>query len=207
MFITFEGLDYSGKTTQASLLVEYLKHQGRRVLFLREPGGTTISERIRDILLDRVHDEMTRTAELLLFSAARSQLVSEVIEPELSRRTIVICDRFYDSTTAYQGHGRGIDLNDVTTLNRIATGGRKPDVTFFIDVAIPELVRRRQVSGLEADRMEASGRTFYENVRRGYLEIAAREPQRFVVLNGERPIDDIQADIRSRLTERLLYNS
>jgi dTMP kinase len=204
MFITFEGLDFSGKTTQAVMLVEQLKHAGRDVLFLREPGGTSISERIRDLLLDRVHLEMNPTAELLLFSAARSQLVTEVIEPALQSGTIVISDRFYDSTTAYQGNGRGLDLQDVRMLNRIATGGRKPDLTLFIDVGIDELLRRRHVARAEADRMESSGRAFYERVRRGYIEIAQLEPERCRTINGERSIDSIRNEISGLVNERLL---
>jgi dTMP kinase len=204
MFITFEGLDFSGKTTQAVMLVEQLKHAGRDVLFLREPGGTSISERIRDLLLDRVHLEMNPTAELLLFSAARSQLVTEVIEPALQSGTIVISDRFYDSTTAYQGNGRGLDLQDVRMLNRIATGGRKPDLTLFIDVGIDELLRRRHVARAEADRMESSGRAFYERVRRGYIEIAQLEPERCRTINGERSIDSIRDEISGLVNERLL---
>jgi dTMP kinase len=204
MFITFEGLDFSGKTTQAVMLVEELKHAGKDVLFLREPGGTSISERIRDLLLDRVHLEMNPTAELLLFSAARSQLVTEVIEPALQRGTIVISDRFYDSTTAYQGNGRGLDLNDVRMLNRIATGGRKPDLTLFIDVGIDELLRRRHAARAEADRMESSGRAFYERVRRGYIEIAQLEPDRCRTINGERSIESIRDEISRLVNERLL---
>ena len=120
MFITFEGIDFSGKTTQATLLVERLKRSGKEVVFLREPGGTPVSEKIRSILLDKQHLDMNPRAELLLFSAARSQLVRQVILPALEKRSVVVCDRFYDSTTAYQGYGRGIELTDILAINRIA---------------------------------------------------------------------------------------
>ncbi len=139
MFITFEGLDFSGKSTQATILVEKLKKAHPVVHFLREPGGTKISERIRDILLDKKNLEMTDAAELLLFSAARAQLVKEVIVPALQRGEIVVCDRYYDSTTAYQGYGRGIDLDAVKSINRLATGGTDPDITFFVDIPVDEI--------------------------------------------------------------------
>src|ERR1051326_8607013 len=144
MFITFEGLDYSGKTTQASLLVERLKKLGHDVVFLREPGGTALSEKIRLILLDRKHIEITQKTELFLFSAARSQLVNDVIAPSLRAGKTVVCDRYADSTTAYQGYGRGLDLDEVKTINRIATAGTRPTVTVLVDVDASEIRRRRQ---------------------------------------------------------------
>ena len=139
MLITFEGIYYSGKTTQANLLVERLKESRRDVLFLREPGGTPVSEKIRSILLDKRNLDLHSRAELLLFSAARTQLVREVILPALEKRTVVVCDRFYDSTTAYQGYGRGIDLADIRVMNRIATFGITPDRTFLVDVDLDEI--------------------------------------------------------------------
>ncbi|MBI1805395.1 MAG: dTMP kinase [Ignavibacteriae bacterium] len=195
MFVTFEGIDYSGKTTQATLLVEHLKQLGNDVVFLREPGGTAVSEKIRAILLDRSHTGIAQTTELLLFSAARSQLVQEIIIPSLQARKIVVCDRFYDSTTAYQGYGRGLDLDDVRRLNATATSGTKPDMTVFVDVEIEEITRRLRAGGGTADRMETSGRDFYERVIDGYRELARAEPNRFVIVNGMRPVEEIQEEI------------
>ncbi len=157
MFITFEGLDFSGKSTQATILVEKLKRTHAVVHLLREPGGTGISERIRDILLDKKNLEMNDSAELLLFSAARAQLVKEVIVPALGREEIVLCDRYHDSTTAYQGYGRDLPLDAVKSINNLATGGLDPDLTFFIDIPVDEIERRKKKAGIMFDRMESSG--------------------------------------------------
>ncbi len=192
MFITFEGIDCSGKTTQATLLVERLRELGKDVLFLREPGGTTISESIRTLLLDRRHPELTQRAELLLFSAARTQLVSQVIKPALASGRIVVCDRFVDSTTAYQGYGRGLDLGDVAAINRIALCGTTPDLTLFVDVSVEEVARRKSEAGLPADRMESAGTEFFARVRRGYQELATAESGRFVTIDGMQPIEQIR---------------
>src|ERR1041385_2774923 len=195
MFITFEGLDFSGKTTQANLLVERLKERGKDVVFLREPGGTKISEKIRKILLDKQHLEMNERAELFLFSAARTQLVSEVILPALQRGMIVLCDRYDDSTTAYQGFGRGLNLDQIKTINAMATAGTTPDLTVLVDIDIDEITRRQKAAGISSDRMESSGHQFYEQVRAGYLTIASSEPKRFVVINGMRPMEEIHNEI------------
>jgi dTMP kinase len=207
MFITFEGLDFSGKSTQATILVEKLKKANAVVHFLREPGGTKISERIRDILLDKKHLEMNEAAELFLFSAARSQLVTEVIVPALQRGEIVVCDRYYDSTTAYQGYGRGIDLDAVKSINRLATGGTDPDITFFVDIPVEEIEQRKKKAGLSFDRMEGSGKAFYERVRNGYREIARRESQRFVTINGMSSVEEIAQEIWKLVEKKLSVNS
>ena len=154
MFLSFEGIDCSGKTTQAKLLVEKLKNENREVLFLREPGGTEISEQIRQILLNKKNLKMTQVTELLLFSASRAQLVSEVIKPALSKNVVVITDRFVDSTTAYQGYGRGLHHGGVKGINAVATSGLMPKKTFFIDISVQEMYTRRQASKQEIDRME-----------------------------------------------------
>jgi dTMP kinase len=203
MFITFEGLDQSGKTTQAHLLVDRLKKSGKEVLFFREPGGTELSERIRDILLDHKHTSMTLKAEMFLFSAARAQLVSEVIRPALQKGIIVICDRFHDSTTAYQGYGRGIDLEEVRHVNASAIGGTIPDLTLFLDIEVDEVLRRRNAAGFSADRMESSGIQFYERVRKGYHSIAAEEKGRLIVLDGTESAEEIHQHIWNIIQSRL----
>ena len=202
MFITFEGLDFSGKSTQATILVEKLKKANGIVHFLREPGGTKISERIRSILLDKMNLELNDAAELLLFSAARAQLVKEVIVPALQRGEIVICDRYYDSTTAYQGYGRGINLEAVKNINRLATAGTDPDVTFFVDIPVEEIERRKQTAGMTFDRMESSGRNFYERVRKGYCEIARGESHRFVTIDGMLSVEEIARDIWKQVEKK-----
>jgi dTMP kinase len=191
MFITFEGLDCSGKSTQAQRLVDRLTvgalpgtDEIRPVRFIREPGGTAISERLRDLLLDRATLNLHERAELFLFEASRAQLVHEVIRPALARGEIVICDRYADSTTAYQGYGRTLDLAAVELINRFATGGLVPDLTLFVDISPAEIVRRKARRGNPADRMESAGTGFYERVREGYMEIARREPGRLVVVDG-----------------------
>jgi dTMP kinase len=196
MFISFEGLDYSGKTTQAAILADALKRDGREVLLLREPGGTAISEKVRSILLDGEHGELTSVAELLLFSAARNQLVQQVIRPALEKKKIVICDRFVDSTTVYQGFGRGLNLEDVKAVNRISTGGIMPEFTFFLDIEVEEMLRRREVARGTADRMESSGIEFFRRVRDGFWILAQESPIRFIVINGTRSIDLIHSEIR-----------
>ncbi len=203
MFITFEGLDFSGKSTQATILVEKLKKTYPIIHFLREPGGTKISESIRNILLDKKNLEMTEAAELFLFSAARAQLVMDVIVPALQRKEIVVCDRYYDSTTAYQGHGRGIDLETVKRINRLATGGRDPDITFFVDIPVEEIERRKKKAGMSFDRMESSGKEFYEHVRHGYREIVRSESQRCVTINGMLTVEEIARDIWQHVEKKL----
>lgn len=208
MLITFEGLDCSGKSTQARLLAEALEATTGmpKVHFIREPGGTGISERIRAILLDRQNSEMDHVAELLLFSASRAQLSREVIAPALLRREIVICDRYLDSTTAYQGFGRGIDRDAIEGINRLATAGLVPHLTLFLDIPLEEVSKRRGATGEDPDRMEGSGDRFYGRVLRGYREIAADEPGRFVVIDGMKPVKEIQAIIRNEVEQRMVNN-
>ena len=201
MFLTVEGLDFSGKTTQARKLADRL---GRRqnVVTLREPGGTRISERLRELLLDKQHLELCDAAELFLFSASRAQLVSEVIRPALQRGDIVICDRFYDSTTAYQGYGRGLNLEAIRQINTLASGGTDPDLTIVVDIPVGEIERRRQATGQSYDRMESSGRLFYERVRTGFRTLAEHSPERVVCLDGTRSIDDLHEEIWALLVTR-----
>lgn len=190
MFITFEGLDFSGKSTQARLLSERLSQENFNVLVLREPGGTEIGEKIRSILLDKQTSGMTDTSELFLFSASRSQLVEEVIKPALEGSMIVVCDRFYDSTTAYQGSGRGLSEEAINVINTFATAGLVPDVTFFLDLTLPELEKRMLRSKSGKDRMESNGQGFYEKVRECYLSLARKE-KRFVVIDAIQSIEEI----------------
>lgn len=202
MLITFEGLDFSGKTTQADLLVHRLEENGRTIIFVREPGGTNISERIRSILLDRDHTAMDQITELLLFSASRAQLVSEVVLPALKRGKVVIFDRFYDSTVAYQGWGRRLNMDAVKSINVVATFGLVPDVTFLLDLSLENVRIRMRRAGAGGDRLERSGQQFYERVREGYLEAASAEPSRFVVLDGSLPIQRIHDQVWKVMAER-----
>lgn len=199
MLITFEGLDFSGKSTQIQLLVDRLKRQSVDVLLIREPGGTAIGERIRSILLDASISGMSDLGELFLFSASRVQLVDELIQPALAGGTIVICDRFYDSTTAYQGWGRGIPIESVEAINRTATGGLVPDLTVYLDMPVGEIEERiHRRAG--KDRMESNDRGFYERVREGYLDLAKRE-KRFYVVDGMKSVDELHEQIWARLTK------
>ena len=201
MFISFEGIDGSGKSTQLVYLREWLENKGMQVLTVREPGATMLSEDIRSILLNNKQN-ITSTAELLLFSAARSQLVEAVIAPALERGEVVLCDRYVDSTTAYQGYGRQLDMEQVELCNRLATHGVMPVVTFYIDVPYDQAQLRMQFhpGSTEPDRMERSGREFFERVREGYLAIAQREPQRFVIVNGVQDRMLIHAEIIAEMS-------
>lgn len=204
MFISFEGIDGSGKSTQLNLLREWLEQRGKSVVTIREPGATLLSESIREILLS-TKQSITPTAELLLFSAARTQLVERVIEPTLAAGSIILCDRYVDSTTAYQGYGRGLNMDHVAQISRIATRGVMPELTFFIDVRYEQAQQRMQFAegATEPDRMERAGSEFFNRVRDGYLTIATAEPKRFVVIDGYRERDVIHQDILSVVELRL----
>ena len=178
-FITFEGSEGSGKSTQSKLLAQYLKRKGCSVLFLREPGGTKISEKIRKILLDHKNDSMSASCELLLYMAGRAQLVEEVIKPHLLQGTIVICDRFLDSTVAYQGYGLGIDLGLIKYIGNFSTGGIKPDLTIFLDLPVTDGLKHRR---LREDRIEKRPLSYHERVRKGYARIAKSDPGRFKIV-------------------------
>jgi dTMP kinase len=173
------------------------------VLVLREPGGTDIGEKIRKMLLDKNNDGMTEASELFLFSASRSQLIQEVMRPALDSGMEVICDRYYDSTTAYQGFGRGIPLEVIYAINRYATGGLVPDVTFFLDIPIREIERRMRSAKTNIDRMESNGIEFYERARNGFLQIAKTE-SRYCVIDGLQPIDDLHELIWQHVTEAII---
>ncbi len=188
MLINFEGIDGCGKTTQLGLLLDRLLGNGHDTLALREPGGTDVSEAIRSLLLDDKY-HVVPIAELLLFSAARAQLTAERIRPALDAGQIVLLDRYYDSTSAYQGYGRQqLTLEEIDDVNKVATGGLEPDVTFYFDVDIDVAFSRRSA---QADRMEQSGREFYQRVRDGYLALAKRHAHRFVTLDASLPMQHI----------------
>ena len=204
LFITFEGPEGSGKTTQIRLLSDWLGDQGREVLTTREPGGTRIGEAIRSILLSPVHTEMCAEAEILLFSAARAQIVRETLQPHLARGGVVLCDRFADSTLAYQGYGRLLDLDTLRQITAFATGGLVPALTICLDLPVVEGLRRKQGGDqAEWNRMERERLDFQERVRSGYLALAASEPTRWLVLDAMREVEVIQAEIRRSLTALL----
>jgi len=200
LFITFEGTEGSGKSTQIALLAERLRATGYTALALREPGGTPIGEEIRHTLKhSKDGDAMTPEAELLLMNASRAQLVREVIRPALERGEIVLCDRFYDSTTAYQGYGRQLPLPLVKAIIDVAVGDTRPDLTLLLMVS-PETSELRRLARQATmpflrDRFEESDRAFFERVTRGFREIAAIEPGRVRALPAERPVEDMQAAI------------
>ena len=195
LLLTFEGIDGSGKSTQARRLRDRLRTAGYETLLVREPGGTDFSERVRSLLLDSSLN-VQPFAELLLFSAARAQLVAERIRPALEDGCIVICDRFYDSTTAYQGAGRGVAEPEwLQPFHRRVTDDLVPDRTYLVEVDVETARRRRDDDGGEADRMEAAGSAFYERVSAAYAELAEAHPDRIVRLDGHRSIDDLEAEI------------
>jgi dTMP kinase len=204
LFITFEGPEGSGKTTQIRLLAEWLSDQALDVWTTREPGGTRIGEAIRDVLLSPAHTEMCAEAEILLFSAARAQIVREKLQPYLTRGGVVLCDRFADSTLAYQGYGRLLDLDTLRQITLFATGGLVPALTICLDLPVAEGLRRKQGGDqAEWNRMERERLDFQERVRLGYLALAAAEPQRWLVLDALREIEAIQTEIRQRVTALL----
>jgi dTMP kinase len=197
LFITFEGPEGSGKTTQIRLLADWLREQGWEVLTTREPGGTRIGEAIRDVLLSPEHTEMCAEAEILLFSAARAQIVREMLQPHLACGGVVLCDRFADSTLAYQGYGRLLDLDTLRQITAFATGGLVPTLTICLDLPVVEGLRRKQGGDqAEWNRMERERLDFQERVRSGYLALAAAEPARWLVLDALREVEVIHAEIR-----------
>lgn len=203
VFITFEGIDGCGKSTQCELLKDYLKNKGKDFIFVREPGGTVIGERIREILLDKKNSQMTARTELMLFEAARAQITDEVIRPALEEGKTVICDRFFDSSSAYQGMARGMGMDFVEGLNMAATGGLKPDVTFFFDISAEEALERRGRRGEASDRIELAGIKFQEDVRKGYLELAENSGGRIVTIDATLGIDEIFAEVVKALEGKI----
>jgi dTMP kinase len=204
LFVTFEGPEGCGKTTQMRRLAGYLREQGFEVLTTREPGGTPIGDRVRAILLDPVHTEMRPPTEFLLFSASRAQHVGQVIRPHLARGGVVLCDRFADSSLAYQGYGHGQDVEVLRAITRFATGDLAPDLTFYLDVPVEVGLQRKAGGRGDAwNRMEQKELAYHERVRVGYLAMAAKEPGRWVVIDATGDAKAVQAAIRARIDRAL----
>jgi len=204
LFISFEGSEGCGKSTQIGRLAARLRDSGREVIHLREPGGTPLGEKIRDLLkYDPAGTGMTPEAELLLFASSRAQLVREVIRPAIARGAVVLCDRFLDSTTVYQGVARALDPKEVVAINTFAVGGTLPDVTLLLDLDATEGKRRASARKGPADRMEQEESGFYEAVRRGYLKLAADNPSRIAVIDASGDVDSVETAITTILKDRL----
>lgn len=202
MFITFEGSEGSGKTSQIPELADFLMQRGWQVITTREPGGTSIGDQVRAILNNLSNTDMQPRTEVLLFQASRAQLVEQVIHPAIQAKKIILSDRYADSTIAYQGYGYQLDLSQVQAIVKFATGGLKPDLTFFLDVDV-ELGLQRRAQGGEWNRLDAFELEFYKRVREGYLSLVQAEPERWVVIDANRSKDIIQTDLRKRVLERL----
>jgi dTMP kinase len=205
VFLSFEGGEAAGKSVQAARLAESLGAGGREVLLTREPGGTPFAERIRDVLLHAREVDLAPETQALLFSAARAQHTRDVIRPALAEGKVVVADRYFDSTLAYQGYGLGADLEGLRAMTRFAVGSLVPQRTFLIDVPVVVTVSRLATRSGTArwDRFHGDDRAFYERVRDGYLRLAAAEPDRFVVVDGERPEEVVAADIRRQVDQLL----
>jgi len=207
-FITVEGIEGCGKTTQAALLTAYLKKKGMDVLHTREPGGTDIGRRVRALLLDPESKALTGLAELLLYSADRAQHLAEVVEPALKKGVAVICDRFTDATLAYQGFGRGLDMDVIESLNEIATGGCRPDLTLLLDLPVEvglgrAIGRNDKTGNYNEARFEMEAVKFHKKVRKGYLSIAACEQDRIKVIDAGGTVKEVKDAVRAVVDEAL----
>ncbi len=208
MFITFEGIEGSGKSTQIALLANYLTAKGVRHVLTREPGGTPIGDQVRKILLDPSNRSLDPAAELLLYAASRAQHLREIIIPALASNTTVLCDRFSDATLAYQGYGRGLDIEMIRSLDRIVTAGMRPDLTLLFDIeaasGIARARGRNNSRGLETEaRFENEELAFHERVRQGYLTLVMQEPDRIRVVDASPSAEAVQAKVRQIIDERL----
>jgi len=201
-FITIEGSEGAGKTTMRDRMTEWLTARGRTVVQTREPGGTELAEKLRDILLDRNTVDLSGQAELLLMFAARAQHLEEVIRPALQRGDTVLCDRFTDATWAYQGGGRGLPLEDIAALERLVHGDLQPDLTILFDLPVQQGLQRASRRG-ESDRFEAEDRAFFERVREAYLQRAASAPGRIAVVDASGSIDQVWTLVEEILRERV----
>lgn len=208
-FITFEGIEGCGKTTQIKLLEQHLTAHDYKVRLTREPGGCSIADKIRAILLDAANSAMTPSAELLLYAAARSQHVEEVIKPALAADYIVLCDRFTDATIAYQGYGRGLDLGAIDYLNQMATSGLRPQLTVLLDCPVEVGLNRAMAringmgTGSREERFELESTLFHQKVRDGYLKLAAAEPGRYLVIDGKNGVEETQEAVYKAVSSRL----
>lgn len=208
LFITFESVDGLGKTTQVKLLTENLQSLGYCVIFTREPGGPRISEKIRQILLDPENKEMHNNTEILLYLASRAQHVEETIKPALAQGKIVICDRFQDSTFAYQSSARGVDFTTIKNLNNFATGGLNPDLTFVLHAPLEVAHERLKKTGKQPDRLENENSEFYSKVSDGFLALAKYTGQklsRFRIINAEQTLEQVSKEILSKTLEKLTF--
>ena len=203
--ISFEGIDGSGKSTQIALLKKRLEALGHAVVVVREPGGTPLSEKIRDLLLNPGSSSMHARTETLLFSAARAQLVQEVIIPARERGDIILCDRFADSTLAYQGYGRELPLEEIITTQGLATSRLSPNLTVLLDLAVEETEGRLQST--QPDRMERAGKAFMHRVRDGYLKLAQADPDRWLVIDATQEIEPIAREIETYVVQRIVIRS
>ncbi len=203
MFITLEGPDGSGKTSQVAPLVEFLQNEGLQLLALREPGGTEISEQVRQVIMTMKNTGMNPRTEILLFLAARAQLVAEVIRPALAEGKVILCDRYADSTLAYQGYGHGVDLEILRSMLDFATGRLYPDLTLLLDIETEAGLRRKRRAGGEWNRLDAYDIDFHRRVRQGYFELAANEPERWVVIDASQPPEVVQSAMRRAIMARI----
>ncbi len=205
IFITFEGPEGSGKTTQIKLLAATLAARGHSVITTREPGGTIIGNATRAVVLNPAHAEMSPRAEALLYNAARAQLVDEVVRPALAAGNIVLCDRYADSTLAYQGYARGQDLAALRQLITFATGGLQPHLTIYLDLEpAAGLQRKQNAAALEWNRLDQEALSFHQRVRAGYLQLIDAEPARWLVVDASQPAEAVQRNIQNAVLERLV---
>ena len=205
IFISFEGIDQSGKSTQAKLLFDYLRGSGYNVVFTYEPGDTDLGQGIRRLVLERKSQgDIDAIAEMFLFSADRAQHVNEVIRPSLNAGKVVISDRYVDSTLAYQGYGRGLDLDDLRMIQNVATGGLMPDITIWLDVDLQ--TARKRGWGTGGDRIESEDEAFFRRVRQGFKEAYKSEPDRIFRVDGSRPISDVFEDVKKAVADLMLEN-
>ena len=204
LFITFEGIDGCGKSTQIAKAAEYLKEKGISLIVTREPGGTPLGEKIRELILSPQNSEMKNSCELLLYLSARAQHVEEKIKPALEKGITVLCDRYQEATLAYQGFGRGYPLNLLQKLNAFATGGLVPSKTFIFDITVECAFDRMKKSGKAPDRLEKNSKEFYRKIREGYLALASAHPKRIKLIQGEKSVDEIFLEVKKDL--EVLYN-
>lgn len=202
MFITIEGPDGSGKSSQVPVLAEAIRQAGYDLVVTREPGGTEIGDQVRQIIMDLKNTGMFPHTEILLFQASRAQLVREVIRPNLEAGKVVLCDRYADATLAYQGYGHETDLLELRRVVEFATGGLKPDLTLYLDIDVEKGLRRKG-NGEEWNRLDAYEVEFHERARAGYLELIAQEPERWVVIDARQSVEQIQEDLKRVVLERL----